>query len=223
MHIQRGTTHPSCSVATALALALGLLAVATPATAQGGVRLIPQVGLYVPLRDLGTVGSGGNAVDVARKESTLGLGLSVEFAARQRVSFRVNGVYGTESGVPIGDIGCTACEARSTVTVLTGSVVARPIPNLLIIQPYLQAGAGIKRYDFDDDAARQEGFGAFVSDQNVFTGQLGLGLELNVGLGRLLFELSDFISGVELGSDQLSGDSKLQHDMFLTIGFAIGG
>lgn len=178
----------------------------------------------MPLSDLGRVGSGSDAVEIADRESTLGLGLAVEFGARRPWSFRVNGVYGTESDVPVGGVGCPDCEARSTVAALTGSVAFRPLPSLIVAQPYLQAGAGLKRYDFDEEDLRAEGLDAFLSDQNELTGQLGVGLEVNVlGFARLLFEISDLISGFDLGDDQTTAEEETQHDFFITVGIAIGG
>ena len=211
-----------CARGVVLGLILAGAAVPAALQAQGGMRVIPQVGLYVPLSDLGRVQSGSTAVEIAKKESTLGLGLSLELGARDPWSFRINGVYGTESDVPISRVGCTDCAARSTVAVVTGSVVVRPLPNLLVVRPYLQGGAGLKRYDFDEDDAREEGLDAFVNDQNELTGHLGVGAEVNLGL-RLLVEISDFISGFDVGSDTLGGEGETQHDFFITIGLPLGG
>lgn len=208
-------------VPLATAAALSLASLTAPPDASAQVRLIPQVGLYVPVSDLGNVGSGSEAVEIADRESTLGLGLSLEIPAARALSFRVNGVYGTGADVPISGIGCPDCSVRSTVALLTGSVVLRPLPELVIVRPYLQAGAGLKRYDFDEDDVSDEGLDAFLSDQNEFTGQLGVGVELNAGFGRLLFEVSDFVSGFDLGDD--NAEENTQHDFFVTVGLAIGG
>lgn len=210
-----------CSAALACAAAL----VPAAAAAQGGTRIIPQVGLYVPLADPGQVESGSQAVDIAKMESTLGLGLAIEFGARETLSFRVNGVYGTASDVPVSAVSCAGCEARSTVAVVTGSVVLRPLPSIIVAQPYLQGGLGLKRYDFDEEDARAEEWSAFLSDQNKLTGQLGAGVEVNVLFATLLVEVSDFISGFDIGGEEededLGGDT--QHDFFVTVGLAIGG
>lgn len=206
-------------VATAAALSLASLAAPPDASAQ--VRLIPQVGLYVPVSDLGRVGSGSEAVEIANRESTLGLGLSLQVGAARALSFRVNGVYGTGADVPIGGVGCPDCSVRSTVALLTGAAVIRPLPDLVILRPYLQAGAGLKRYDFDEDDLDDEGLDAFLSDQNELTGQLGVGVELDAPFGRLLFEISDFMSGFDLGDD--AAEENTQHDFFITVGLAIGG
>lgn len=205
---------------TPLALAAAVLSLGPPAaSAQGGVRVIPQVGLYAPVSDLGQASSTDGAVEIGERESTLGFGLALELGARNTVSFRLNGVYGTESEVPVDGTGCTDCTGRGTVAALTGSVVFRPIPNLIVVQPYLQAGGGLKRFDFDEDAAQAEGWDAFLSDQNELTGQLGVGVELNLLGFRALVELSDFVSGF----DTEGGEGETQHDFFLTVGIALGG
>lgn len=216
MRDARLKTTPGTLAPLVLAVA-ALAAYPSSALAQGGIRLIPQVGLYAPVSDLGTAADG--AVEIGKRESTLGFGLALELAARRTVSFRLNGVYGTESEVPVDVVGCTDCSARSTVAAVTGSAVFRPLPNLIVVQPYLQAGGGLKRYDFDEDDARAEGVDAFVSDQNELTGQLGLGLEFGVLGFRMLIELSDFISGF----DTEGGEGETQHDFFLTVGIPLGG
>lgn len=189
------------------------------ALAQGSLRLIPQVGLYAPVSDLGRASSTAGAVEIGERESTLGFGLALELGARNTVSFRLNGAYGTESEVPLDGTGCTDCTARGTVAALTGAVVLRPIPNLIVVQPYLQAGGGLKRFNFDEEAAQAEGWDAFLSDQNELTGQLGVGVELNLLGFRTLIELSDFVSGF----DTEGGEGETQHDFFLTVGIALGG
>jgi hypothetical protein len=194
-----------------------------PDQAAGQLRLIPQAGLYVPMTDLGRVQNAAGAADIAKKESTLGLGLSLELGNSQATSYRLNGMYGTSSDVPVSRAGCTTCAARSTVAVVTGSVVMRPLPTIILVRPYLQVGAGLKRYDFDEEDARAEGLDAFVNDQNQLTGQLGIGFELNVALLRVFLEVSDFISRVDVGAEDAEQEGDLQHDFIITIGLPIGG
>lgn len=216
--------HVTQRVSGLVALAVVLAAAPSQAAAQGGIRVIPQVvGLYVPVADLGTVGSGSSAVEIAKKEGTWGLGLAVELGNLQGTSFRINGVYGTSSDVPVLGFGCTSCAARSTVAVVTGSVVVRPLPSIIVLRPYLQGGLGIKRYDFDEDDLRAEGLDAFLNDQNKFTGQLGVGTELNLPLIRLFVEVTDFISGFDVGSGATEEAGELQHDFFISVGLPLGG
>lgn len=220
--MREGVVRNAATAAVIMVLAAGG-ALAVPADSSAQTRLIPQVGLYVPMSDLGRAGSGSEAIEIAGRESTLGFGVAVEFGALQPVSFRVNGVYGTGADVPVGGVGCQGCEARSTVAVVTGSAVLRPLPNLILARPYLQAGAGLKRYDFDEDDLRAEGLDAFLSDRNQLTGQLGAGLEMGLMGLSLLVEVSDFISGFDLGGDDASTEEETQHDFFLTVGIALGG
>jgi hypothetical protein len=123
----------------------------------------------------------------------------------------------------VSGVGCPNCEARSTVSAVTAGAVLRPIPNLILFRPYLLAGGGLKRYDFDEADLRSEGLDSFFSDQSKFTGHLGVGLEFNVGLARLLVEVSDFVSGFEGGSGSSRFDGERQHDFFMTLGIGLGG
>jgi hypothetical protein len=125
--------------------------------------------------------------------------------------------------VPVLGFGCADCAARSTVAVLTGSVVVRPVPSLILVRPYLQGGLGLKRYDFDEDDLRAEGLDAFLNDQNKLTGQLGVGTELNLALIRLFVEVTDFISGFDVGSGASEEAGEMQHDFFISVGLPLGG
>ena len=203
--------------------AVAILGAVAADQAAGQLRLIPQVGLYVPMKDLGRVQNASGAADIAKKEGTLGLGLALELGNSQGTSYRVNAVYGTSSDVPVTTAGCTTCAARSTVAAATVSVVMRPLPTIILVRPYLQAGAGLKRYDFDEEDARAERLDAFVNDQNKLTGQLGIGFEVNLALVRLFVEISDFINKVDVGAEGAEQDGELQHDFFITVGLPIGG
>jgi hypothetical protein len=200
-----------------------LVAALSAAAAGAQVRLIPQAGLYVPVTDLGTVGSGSSAVDVAKKESTLALGATLEFGSKKSLGFRINGIYGGSSNIPVTSIGCTSCEARSSVAALTGSIVLRPLPTIILVRPYLQAGGGIKVYNFDEDQAREQGVASNVGDQKKLAGHLGVGTDLNLGLARFVIDLSDYVSGFDLGSGSSTTHGDTQHDFFFTVGLSIGG
>jgi hypothetical protein len=97
------------------------------------------------------------------------------------------------------------------VMAITGDIVFRPLPRIVVFQPYLLAGAGIKRYSSDDA-------GAF-DDQSNFTGHVGIGGDLKLGPLAVLAELSDYISSFKY---EPTGESKLQNDVFVMVGFRIG-
>lgn len=202
---------------------LGAALVAVTALFAGGadaaeaqLRVIPQVGLYAPVNDLGTDFEG--AREIGKKESTLALGLAIEGGGRSFLGFRVGGMYGTASDVPVGGWGCEDCAARSTVLSLTGAAVLRPLPDFPVVRPYGLAGVGGKWYDFDlpdgasdlEDSLRNETKLAF---------QLGVGAELDLGIIRTVIELSDYISSYE----PRGGESSRQHDMVLSVGWVLGG
>lgn len=198
-------------MSTIRALILGtLIALAVPAGLQAQeVRLIPWVGLYAPTSDLGEAAA--DAREFGEKESTLAFGATVEFGRRDKMlGFRVGGAYASESDVPVTGIGCTDC-VRNTLLAATADLVFRPLPRLLIVQPYALGGGGVKRYSFEFD----QGVGTLMDDQSKFTGHLGVGAQLSLGIVNLNFEISDYVSGFELEEDQ---DGQTQHDLFFTAG-----
>lgn len=195
------------------ALVLLALALLLPAPARGQLRIIPQVGLYTPLSDLP---SAGDAVEIGERESSFAYGAALEFGDREGTAFRITALRGTDSEVPVVDLGCTEC-ARSSVTSLTGAVVFRPF-SLVVLRPYLLAGAGIRRIEFEREDLDEEGFDALFSDENDFAGHLGLGAEIGLPFLDLEVGLSDVISPLE----NPDGESELQHDFFLMLGLTIG-
>ena len=208
----------STSVAGLMLLG-SVLAPSSPASAQ--IRLIPQVGLYVPQNDLGRVDGGSEAVDVAKKESTLGYGASLELGASGMLGLRIGGVYGSQSDVAVSGVGCSGCAARSTVIALTGALVLRPLPSLPLLQPYLLGGAGVRRYDFDLEGAQLQDL-EDVLNQNKLTWHLGVGSEIDLGLVRLIAEVSDYFGEFDLGTDGGAQAGEKQHDFFVTVGLIIG-
>jgi len=134
----------------------------------------------------------------------------------------VNLLRATDSEVPVADIGCQGSDcARSTVSSATATLALRPIPNLILIQPYLLAGGGVKRYDFTKQDLQNGGLEAILSDQNQLTGHLGAGVEVNLGLLRVTGEVSDLLSKFDDGQNTSASD-ELQHDLFFTVGLVIG-
>ena len=101
------------------------------------------------------------------------------------------------------------------VIAITGDLVFRPLPRIVVFQPYLLAGAGIKKYSFESDPD----FPDDDLDESDFTGHIGLGGDLKLGPIAVLAELSDYISSFK---NEGTGDSKLQNDLFIMIGFRIG-
>lgn len=211
--------HQTRRLTTAtLAIGAGLaLAALVPSDAHAQ-RLIPQVGLYVPVSSLGEVDGVDGAIDLGKKESTRAYGLGLEWGAGNILSLRGNVGYATSSDVAIRGVGCATCTSRSTMLTLTGGVVARPF-RLLLLEPYVVAGMGLKRYDFSGSDFDQ-GFDLVVDDRNERTWLLGVGGELNLGFVSGIVEVADYFSDYDTGGP--AGPQR-RHDFVVSLGLAFGG
>ncbi len=186
-----------------------------PASLPAQLRIIPQGGLYVPVTDLGTVSDPDGAWDVGRGQSSLAYGLTLESSTAGFLAFRVSGIYGSDSEVPVGGIGCEgdACNLRSTVLGISGGLTLRLLPEVSPLRPYLLAGGGIKRYDFDFSDSPVKGS---LRDGAKAAAVLGLGLDWNLGILKGIVELTDYISR------PLVEGGERQHGFFLTVGLVLG-
>ena len=184
----------------------GLFLLAGPAAAQVpgiNLELVPRIGVYRPLSDLS---------DDVKLGGDLAIGLAAELdLPLLPIGLRANMDYATGAPISFGD---AEREGENTVLTLVGDVVFNLLPRISPLQPYLLAGAGVKRYEFDPGS----GGALFPEDASDFTGHLGAGLNLRLGPAGVLIEVSDYISSFDDGS----GDSKLQNDLFATAGFRIG-
>ncbi|NIP80255.1 MAG: hypothetical protein GWM90_13945 [Gemmatimonadetes bacterium] len=195
-----------------------LLAAVAPVRAQvPGVefRLNPRIGLYAPLSNLGEA-SIGTSVETFEMQSSFAIGLGAElqlpalpFGIRANLDYATSTSVDTETGLP-GEA------PNASLLALVGDLVFRPLPSMVVVEPYFLAGGGIKSYDFDTSGTFDpEGF-ATESDPTL---HLGAGLDFGAGPFGFNAELSDYISWFELVE---GGDSEMQHDVFITVGFSIG-
>lgn len=198
-----------------------------PAAAQVpgiGLELIPKVGFYTPAADLATASDAlGEIVD--DRGGSLAVGLALDFSAPLApVSFRVGFDYVTSSEFTYADTtGAGGLEAsgEQTMLALAGDIVLRPLPRLVVLQPYLLAGAGVKRYDFSftESAGDTDIDEVFPESQTDFTLHAGVGLDLGLGPIALVAELSDYISWYEAEGAE---DSEMQNDIFVMAGIRVG-
>lgn len=201
-------------------IAACIIGMAAPVQAQVpgiDVKLNPRIGLYQPLSDLGEAPqAAGEAIAELEGSMALGLGLELDMALLP-VGFRVNLDYATGTEVQYDNGIQTESGVETTVLAVVGDLMFRPFPRLVLAQPYLFAGGGLKQYDFEPTGA--DPIGDF-EDTSDFTVHLGGGLE--VGFGPLLLnaEVGDYISWWDV--QNADGDTETQHDLFLTVGFAIG-
>lgn len=195
-------------------LAACLMAFAAPLTAQApgvDLKVNPRVGLYVPLTDLGDVGGAAGTI-VSEQGGNLAFGLGVELGiAALPVGLRANVDYATGSELTSEGMGDQVLER--SVFMLAGDLVFRPLPDLIILQPYFFAGGGVRQYDFTAADATDLGD---ITDPMV---HVGGGLDLTLGPLALNAEVGDYVSWFET---QEGADSEMQHDLFVTVGIVIG-
>ncbi|MFW5951482.1 MAG: hypothetical protein ACOCVZ_05135 [Gemmatimonadota bacterium] len=191
-----------------------LVGLAAPAAAQvPGVELTlnPRAGLYIPLTDLGDAGSIMGSM-VTEQSGTLALGLGAELRFAGPVGVRANLDYATGSEISAEGLGETV---ERTVVMLAGDLVFRPLPRLVVVQPYLYAGGGLRQYDFDFATPQDAGELEDASDPMI---HLGGGLELGLGPLAVNAEIGDYISWLEIRE---GADSELQHDLFVSVGVVL--
>jgi hypothetical protein len=181
-----------------------LALVAAPVDAQF-LKVNPRIGLYVPLSDLGETTGQTVALD-----NSLALGLGLEIGV-PILPFNVRANLDYASDVAVTYEGLDEEAGRTTVLAVVADAVFR-LPRMVLLQPYFFAGGGLKQYDFDTDDPS-----SFRNSSDP-TLHLGGGLDLGLRSVTLNAELGDYVSWFELQD----GDSQVQHDVFLMIGFSVG-
>ncbi len=96
--------------------------------------------------------------------------------------------------------------------------VLRPIPRIVIFQPYAVAGIGFKKFDYDTNTNISGALGQVKSNSTAaFHG--GIGADLMFGGVGIMAEVTDYISQ---GQGDVNGNNKqLQHDAFGMVGVRI--
>ncbi len=206
------------TVNTTVATAAALVMLASPAAAQAPgleVKLNPRIGLYEPLTKLTDA---PNAVTEMKGSLAVGLGLELRFGASP-FGIRANMDYATSSSVETSSGGVTLGDSPdATLLAVVGDVVLRPLPRLPVVKPYLFAGGGLKQYDVTASSVTYESF----KNESDLTVHLGGGLDLGLGPFALNAEVGDYVSWSDFRSTAGETDKKTQHDLFVTIGLAIG-
>lgn len=187
---------------------------------EGQVRLIPQIGVYSAVEDPGAVQGVGGAYEIGKYESTLAYGGSLEFGGDRGASFRFSGLYAPEAETIVSGLGCQAgCPAGVDLLSVTGSLVFRPLGELFFLQPYVLAGGGLKRFDYEPENFG-EGIGQVFSDESEWAGLLGIGAEVDLGGAAFTFEVSDHFHWTDRGI--VNGDRVRMDDFFFTVGLILG-
>jgi hypothetical protein len=166
------------------------------------VQVVPKVGLYRPLGDI---------TEGFRAKDHLSIGASAELDLPiLPIGIRANVDY-----TPATDIEHDGARAGTvTITNIVGDLVLRPLPGIVPVQPFLFAGGGVKHYKFREFATS-----SFDASDNRTepTLHVGGGVGVSLGVMGLVFEAGDYISRFEM-----NGTSKLQNDLYGTVGFRIG-
>ena len=170
-----------------------------PAVAQAQT-ITPQIGFYIPGNSVDSIRSAAKEVRVNR-EGTLALGLNIDLGVlRGSIAYasaaKLNEKTSTNTDVGEGKLIAAAAD-----------LVLRPIPRLIVIQPYVLAGAGVRRANYSYDT---NGFDAFPKNDTDFALHAGVGADIMLGPIGVSAEITDFIS-------KDASDKWKQHDAF---GFA---
>lgn len=195
-----------------IAVVTGLLMLsAAPAFAQVpgiNLHLGARAGVFSPMGALAETTQGD-----LKLKSGLGIGASIELDIPvSPINVRANVDAAIGAKLKLNDDELEGAEVD--VVAITGDLVFRPLPRIVVVQPYLLAGGGVKRYSF-----KQEGVTGFDDDRSNFTGHIGAGADLKLGPIAVLAEVSDYISSFK---NEATDDSKLQNDVFVMVGFRIG-
>lgn len=190
---------------------------AAEASAQR-VQVVPRAGVFVSGSSLGEVQTALGDVK-AEMEGGLGVGLGIELGVPlSPFGFRAGFDYATDSKISGEGISAGSGEAGAKLLAVTGDLMFRPLPRLLVVQPYLLAGAGVKRYDFEVSELDSGVRDIFSESQTDFALHGGAGLDVSLGAIALRAEISDYVSWFELGS---GSEKEMQNDVFATVGLRI--
>lgn len=196
--------------------------------AEAQLRVVPGVGLYAPLSDLGEIRGevGQRLIDAGRRNSTVALSLGVEVGdAGSSLGFRGRVDYGTRARVPIEGVGCPDCELRASLLAASADLILRPLPRLLLLQPFVAGGLGVKHYGFEREDLEPEGFPEAFRSQTRPALRAAVGSQFFLGALRPQVEASVVVSRFETHPDagHLRGEDRLQSDLFVSVSLAFGG
>ena len=197
---------------------------------QGQVfRIVPQVGLHMPVNDFGELSAEGadGAVEFGRKSSTLALGVAGEVDAGDLpFGVRATVTYGTSAPVSYVTEECPECRTRGDLWVATATGVFRPLPRLLVARPYVLAGGGFRWFGFDQSELAGDGFEGILRDQARAVAHLGGGLDVTRGNLAGIFEVTGVVGRFEPGGGRRNGETvpagsrRTLTDIFVTVGLS---
>lgn len=184
----------------------GLALAALPQTSQAQISVTPQIGFYVPGDDFESIRAGADSIRV-NKEGSLALGLNVNFGM-------LRGSIAYASAATLNRSGASGAEVgEGKLIAVAADLVLRPIPRLLVLQPYLLVGGGLRRADYDFDTETLAD--AFPENESEFAFHAGIGADVALGGLGITAEITDFIS-------KDAEDKWGRHDAFGFVGLKLG-
>ncbi len=172
-----------------------------------GISVTPSVGIYIPASDLYQLRDNTEQIFSVEKEGTFAMGLNVELGSLRGTIAYASGAQLNEGGVQNNN-----AIGEGKLLTVAGDFVLRPIPRIIIVQPYLLLGAGLRRedYSYDDDGVGN----ALPSDKSDFALHAGIGADIMLGRIGVVAEFTDFITKDET-------DEWDQHDAFAFVGLKL--
>lgn len=198
-------------IVLALASLFALGATSLAAQVPGvSLDIVPKIGAEMPLADLPTTPS---AQAVKSMSGAFAWGVAAElglpglpFSLRANVDATTKKTVSPATGITSGSV-------DQTMMTIFGDVVFRPLPKIILLQPYVMAGLGVKRYNYslsDPSSLFQQSF----TDRNDLAYHLGVGLDI----GPFVVEVNDYMNSYKFDG----GGSKFQQDVFIMAGLRLG-
>ncbi len=192
-----------------------LLASAGGALRAQSITLSPLLGVYTQANSVDKLRSNANDMSIKR-ESALALGGNLEIGFLRASLNYVSGANirqtGTTSFSTSGDIG------KGRILMGAADAVLRPIPRLIVLQPYALAGIGFKKFNYDTNQNLSSAFGS-VKSNSTAAFHAGVGADLMFGGFGIVAEITDYVSK---GQTDISGsNSQMQHDAYGMVGLRL--
>ncbi len=194
---------------SALGGAVLLLALGGGAARAQSITISPLVGIYTQANSLDQLRAQADTISIKR-ESALALGANLELGfLRASLNYVSGATIKAKSGTSVtGDLG------KGKILMGAADAVLRPIPRIVVFQPYALAGIGFKKFDYD---VNQTSLGS-VKSNSTAAFHAGLGADLMFGGLGVLAEVTDYISQ---GEPNAAGKKQLQHDAYGMVGLRL--
>lgn len=195
----------------AVAGAALLLAVSSGGAAAQGLTISPLLGAYTQANSVDQLRGNVKTMSIQR-ESALALGANLEVGFFRASLNYVSGATVKQSGNDFPDI--TGSVGKGRILMGAADVVIRPIPRLVVLQPYALAGIGFKNFSYDPTQNVVDEIGQ-VKDHSTAAFHAGVGADLMFGGVGIVAEVTDYMSQ---GQADASGHRDLQHDAYGMLG-----